>query len=203
MSDKFSQDAEGSEPMNAMMAIETMGKPGLALEIPKGQTFDDWVEMGRSLCEGQRVVNWWIGDWWAAGSHRHGERAKVAAEGIFGREFQSLMDMASVCRSFETSRRREALSFTHHREVAALEPKEADALLAKAETEQMSTRELRVEVVKRRVALGHFPARDTVDDDPEHTELLDIARRWNRARRSVRQEFLELANEANLGEIDP
>lgn len=189
--------------MNAMMAIETMGKPGLALDIPKNQSFDQWVEMGRSLCEGQRVVNWWIGDWWAAGSHRYGERAKVAAEGIFGREFGALMNMASVCRSFETSRRREALSFTHHQEVAALDPGEADALLVRAETEQMSTRELRVEVVKRRVALGHFPSRDDTDDDPEHTELVDIARRWNRARRSVRQEFLDLANESGLEEIDP
>lgn len=189
--------------MNAMMAIETMGKPGLALEIPKNQSFDQWVEMGRSLCEGQRVVNWWIGDWWAAGNHRYGERAKAAAEGIFGREFQALADMASVCRSFETSRRREALSFTHHREVAALPPEKADELLTRAETESLSTRDLRVEVVKVRTALGHFPTRDEVDDDPEHTELVDIARRWNRARRSVRQEFLDLANESGLEEIDP
>lgn len=187
--------------MNAMAAIETMGKPGLALDIPKNQTFDQWVEMGRSLCEGQRVVNWWIGDWWAAGSHRYGERAKAAAQGIFGREFQSLMDMASVSRSFEPSRRREVLSFTHHREVAALPPDEADKLLERAESDQLSTRELRVEVVKRRVALGHFAP--PIDDDPEHTELVDIARRWNRARKSVRQEFLDLANESGLEEIDP
>lgn len=189
--------------MNAMMAIETMGKPGLALEIPKGQTFDDWVEMGRSLCEGQRVVNWWIGDWWAAGHHRYGERAKAAAEGIFGREFQALADMASVCRSFETSRRREHLTFTHHREVAALPPEKADELLTRAETESLSTRDLRVEVVKVRTALGHFPTRDTIDDDPDHTALVAIARAWNRAPVAARQEFLDLANEADLGEIDP
>jgi hypothetical protein len=34
-----------------------------------------------------------------------------------------------VCRKFETSRRREDLTFNHHREVAALAPDEADALL--------------------------------------------------------------------------
>lgn len=189
--------------MNAMMAIETMGKPGLALSIPKNQTFDQWVEMGRSLCEGQRVVNWWIGDWWAAGSHRYGERAKVAAARIFGREFGALMNLASVCRSFETSRRREALSFTHHVEVAALPPDKADALLTRAETESLSTRDLRVEVVKIRTALGHFPTRDQADDDPEHTALVAIARAWNRAPVGARETFAEMVAEANLGEIDP
>jgi hypothetical protein len=39
------------------------------------------------------------------------------------------MDAASVARVFETSRRREDLTFNHHREVAALPPDEADALL--------------------------------------------------------------------------
>jgi len=189
--------------MNAMMTIENMGKPGLSLDIPKGQTFDEWVESGRSLCEGQKVVNWWIGDWWAAGTHRYGERAKAAAQGIFGREFQAIMDMASVCRSFETSRRHEALTFTHHREVAALPPAEADALLERAETDGLSTRDLRIEAMKRRVALGHFPARDTIDDDPEHTALVAIARAWNRAPVTARESFMDLAEEANLGEIDP
>jgi hypothetical protein len=39
------------------------------------------------------------------------------------------MNAASVCRKFETSRRRDNLSFNHHSEVAALPPAEADALL--------------------------------------------------------------------------
>lgn len=189
--------------MTAMMTIETMSKPGLSLDIPKNQTFDQWVEMGRSLAEGQRVINWWIGDWWAAGSHRYGERAKAAAEGIFGREFGSLANAASVCRSFESSRRREALTFTHHLEVAALPPKEADALLDKAEKANLSTRDLRVEAMKRKVALGLFKPRDEIDDDPEYTALKAIAAAWNRAPVGARETFAELVAEANLGVIDP
>jgi len=34
-----------------------------------------------------------------------------------------------LCRKFETSRRREILTFAHHAEVAALPPDEADAFL--------------------------------------------------------------------------
>lgn len=187
--------------MNALMTIEALGKPALALEIPKGQTFDEWEQVGRDLAEGQRVINWWIGDWWAAGSHRYGARAKVAAEGIFGREFGSLANAASVCRSFESSRRREALTFTHHLEVAALPPKEADALLDKAEKDGLSTRNLRVEAMKRKVALGLFKPPERTDPDPAYDALMEGVRWWNRQNAETRLEFYDLATEAQGGVI--
>lgn len=187
----------------ALMMIDIQDDPPLGLSLPKDQGFDDWYELGKRLCSGAKVVNWWIGDWWAAGSHRYGERASVAAEGIFGKEFQTLRNTASVCRSFETSRRRDTLTFSHHAEVAALPPEKADELLTRAEAENLSTRDLRVEVVKVRTALGHFPTRDEVDDDPEHTALVAIARAWNRAPVGARQTFTDLVEEANLGVIDP
>lgn len=118
----------------------------LALELPERTTFDEWVEIGRRLCIGQQAVNWHIGDWWAFGDHRYGERAKAAAEGIFGREFQTLANLASVCRKFESSRRREVLSFSHYAEVAALPERDAEVLLDKAEAEHLSVRALRHEV---------------------------------------------------------
>jgi hypothetical protein len=187
--------------MNALMTIETLGKPAMALAIPKKQTFDQWVEMGRELADGQKVINWWVGDWWAAGTHRYGERAKVAAEGIFGREFQTIANVASVCRSFETSRRREALTFSHHAEVAALPPKEADGLLDRAEHEGLSRRDLRIEAMKRKVALGLFKPRDQGEPDPAYDELMEGVRWWNRAKPETRIEFLDLANEAGGGVI--
>jgi hypothetical protein len=77
------------------------------------------------------LVAW---DWWAFGEKRWGERkAIVEAEDWDGPSFQAAADAASVCRKFETSRRREVLSFNHHREVAALPPDEADALLDSCE----------------------------------------------------------------------
>ena len=164
--------------------------------------FDDWVDLGRKLSDGQRVVNWWIGDWWAAGSHRYGERAKLAAQNIFGVEFQALADMASVCRSFESSRRREGLSFTHHREVAALPPEEADDLLARAEKEQLSTRELRVAAIKRKTALGLFKPRDEGDPDYEYKWLKNIAADWNSGQVEWRRAFQEMVDEAELGVIE-
>lgn len=46
--------------------------------------------------------------------------AGAAASGVEGPAYQRCMDAAAVARRFETSRRREVLSFKHHREVAAL-----------------------------------------------------------------------------------
>jgi hypothetical protein len=46
-------------------------------------------------------------------------RAIVEAEDWDGPSFQAVADAAMVCHKFETSRWREALSFKHHRKVAA------------------------------------------------------------------------------------
>ena len=53
----------------------------------------------------------------------------MAAEGIFGRAFQTLRNYAVVARSFETSRRRDNLAFSHYAElteIARTEPEKAD-----------------------------------------------------------------------------
>jgi hypothetical protein len=60
-----------------------------------------------------------------------------------------------VARAFGTSRRRETLTFTHHREAASLPAVEADALLDEAEAEGWSTRQLRTEVAERRNAAAN------------------------------------------------
>lgn len=131
----------------AALAIIEDDNASLSLELPKGQSFEQWAETGRSLASANKVLHWWIGDWWAAGSHRYGERAKVAAQGIFGREFQTLANLASVCRAFTTSRRREHLSFSHHAEVAGLPPTKADELLDRAEREGWTRADIRAEAI--------------------------------------------------------
>lgn len=174
----------------------------LSLSIPDETSFEDWQAIGRRLFARERVINWWIGDWWAFGEHRYGERAKMAAEGIFGASFGTLANYGSVARSFETSRRRELVSFTHHAEVAALPPAEADAMLAKAADENLSTRDVRKAAMLRKVALGIIRPRDDVQDDPDYAALKAIAAYWNRASKDVREQFLDMANESDLGVIE-
>ena len=188
---------------SAAIAEITLPDDGsLSLSIPDETSFEDWQAIGRRLFARERVINWWIGDWWAFGEHRYGERAKMAAEGIFGASFGTLANYGSVARSFETSRRRELVSFTHHAEVAALPPAEADAMLAKAADENLSTRDVRKAAMLRKGALGIIRPRDDVQDDPDYAALKAIAAYWNRANRDVREQFLDMANESELGVIE-
>jgi hypothetical protein len=149
---------------------ETAGESATprSLDLPPDLPFEEWQQIGERLCHGQKVINWWIGDWWNSGQHRYGERARLAAEGIFGREFQTLQNIGSVCRAFDTSRRREALSFTHHAEVAALPPVEQEVLLNRAERENLSVKALRAEARPHRDrALVDRISWDMQDPDPD------------------------------------
>jgi hypothetical protein len=174
-----------------MGEMVTIDKPGVSLRLPARLPFEEWVDIGRRLCASSQVINWHVGDWWAFGEARYGERAKAAAAGIFGLAFQSLMNMAAVARAFETSRRREVVSFSHHAEVAALPKDQADELLAKAEREMLSTRDLRKEVSALRSAAATERKRDVIDIRPERAAT--PAEFVNRD-----EQIVELANELSL-----
>jgi hypothetical protein len=191
--------------MNAIAKIEPAdvlpSATSLSLALPDGLSFERWQELGRELCAREKVLNWWIGDWWAFGDHRYGERARIAAEGVFGIGFGALRNSASICRSFETSRRRDTLSWSHHAEVAALPPEEADALLERAVAENLSTRNLRIEAMKAKLHLGILRPRDR-DDDWAYKSLKAIAAAWNRADHATREEFASLVAESGMGVIE-
>lgn len=166
-------------------ALMTVGDTKLSLDLPKGQSFDDWVEVGQSLSSAGKVLNWWIGDWWAAGSHRYGERARLAAQGLFGREYSTLATYASVSRSFEPLRRRKDLSFGHHHSVAALDPEQADSLLDRAAADAWTVKDIRAEAASFRAQ----PPRETSTDDLLLSAMIGT---WNRGNANVRERFLEM-----------
>jgi hypothetical protein len=197
--------------MNAITTIEPEAivlpsSGSLSLALPKGLSFDAWQDVGRELAAREKVLNWWIGDWWAFGEHCYGERAKAAARDVFPMTFQRLMDIGSVARAFPTtSRQHEVLTFTHHQEVAPLARQSAEAaqmLLDRAEREKMTVAQVRaaVRVLQGKTVQEVLSARD---EDPDHYEVLTIARAWNRAQEHNRETFMELASEAGLKDIDP
>lgn len=122
-----------------------------ALFIPSDLSFNDWIKCGTHLSKVIEGIMWWIGDWWRHGEAKYGDRA-AAALNSNTYSFQTFMDAGWVASKFETtSRRREVLSWSHHREVAGLEPPQADELLDLAVEYSWSRQELRVQVkrVKR------------------------------------------------------
>jgi uncharacterized protein DUF4326 len=146
-------------PFDELKQIVKSGLTANGLQLPADLTKTQWSEIGLGLGKVGQSTQWWIGDWWAFGEHKWGDRkALVESEAWEGPALQTCMNAASICRAFETSRRREVLSFMHHAEVAAIPPEEADKILDWAENKGKSrtVREVRDEVkrVKAYLAQG-------------------------------------------------
>jgi hypothetical protein len=120
-------------------------------------SFAEWMEHGRRLGRLGRGIGWWIGDWLRFGNAAYGERYAPAARAT-GYDRQSLMNMVYVASSIEPSRRRENLSWSHHAEIAALEPADQDRWLERAERDRLSVRCLREAMRnERRAAMASQP----------------------------------------------
>ena len=115
-------------------------------------TFEQWQQAGDALKLAQGSVLWWIGDWLNYGERKYGEKYSQALNAT-DYEYQTLADAKYVASRFELSRRRENLSWSHHREVVALPADRADAALDQAEAENLSRNELR-RIVRRPSAMS-------------------------------------------------
>ena len=79
--------------------------------LPAQITEDDWKLAGSFLMQVNQARQWWLGDWWNACKWGDG---KAACEEI-GVDYQTATDCGWVASSFQISRRREILTFSHHR----------------------------------------------------------------------------------------
>lgn len=130
------------------------GSP-VSLTIAPDVTFDQWVDVGRPILNAAAMSPWYIGDWllyaeqrWATnetGDEITSERARIrrAVASVANVDLESLRSYRWVAGNIEPARRRAGVSWSHHQQVAALAPEIADPLLAQAETEGWSMRELR------------------------------------------------------------
>jgi N6-adenosine-specific RNA methylase IME4 len=128
-------------PVGTQLAL-----PGLVtavgLTLPEGLSFETWDDIGRGLSRVERSILWWVGDWVRYGARSYGETYRTALEATDYTK-QTLADAKWVAEAIETSRRREILSWSHHREVAPLEPDAQDYWLDQAQEHEWSSRELR------------------------------------------------------------
>jgi hypothetical protein len=85
----------------------------MSLNLPDGLPVERWKEIGARLGAAHKATQWWIGDWWTYGGHRYGDRVQSVEE-WGGLAFQTCQNYGAVAIRFETTRRREALSFSHH-----------------------------------------------------------------------------------------
>lgn len=137
--------------MGALTLHRGVSPTRAALELPENLSEKDWLAVGARLKEMEQSILWWVGDWARYGERRYGLTYEAAQEAT-GLAVQTLKNAAWVAGSFETSRRRDDLSFSHHAEVARLEPRAADELLDHAAAHKLSQKAFRQEVAhyKRR-----------------------------------------------------
>lgn len=108
-----------------------------AWDLPQNMTETDWKQAGAALSRVEGALMWWIGDWWAFGEHKYGERkALVESDEWEGPVFDTCQRAGQICRTFEPRRRRLVVPFGHHREVASLPADEADKILDWCEATQ-------------------------------------------------------------------
>jgi DNA modification methylase len=133
------------------------------LSLSPETSIEAWREIGARLDFLEKGGPWWRGDWWAFGEARYGERAKAAA--VSSTALQTFMNYASVARKFDTSRRREDLSFSHHDAVASLPPQDADIWLGRAAKSGWSAKRLRDEAKR-----GFSPGADEAPARPREAD---------------------------------
>lgn len=178
--------------MGALSVIEPASLPA---------DFASWLADGRDLLTQRNAIDWRLADWMATGRETFGDQAAfdfLADElGIAPKQLKSAVKVATT---FPAHLRDTALTFQHHESVANLPVTDALEVLKRAKDEHLDDRETRAAAVRRQTVIEQRTL--LPEDDWDHHALMAITRSWNRAPRHVREEFMELAGEADLAIID-
>ncbi|MBM7172994.1 LmbU family transcriptional regulator [Streptomyces sp. G44] len=114
----------------------------VGLQMPTEMAYDEWERSGRQLAGVLDSSSWWLGDWLVYGKDHYTDRYQRGIRAI-GLSYQTLRNYAWVSRRFDLTRRRPALSFQHHAELASMPVEEQDSWLDRAERQQWTTKQLR------------------------------------------------------------
>ncbi|MBQ1099174.1 LmbU family transcriptional regulator [Streptomyces sp. b94] len=114
----------------------------VGLRMPARMAYDEWERAGQQLAGVLDSSCWWLGDWLVYGKDHYTDRYRrgIRAAGL---SYQTLRNYAWVARRFGLARRRPALSFQHHAELASMPAEEQDLWLDRAEEGRWSTKQLR------------------------------------------------------------
>jgi hypothetical protein len=132
-------------------------------------TREEWQAYGSKLGAVSNSSSWWLGDWVRFGQRQYTDHRYQLASHISGYDEHTLQNFAYVAGRYEASRRREALTWSHHAELASLEPADQDRWLDQATVQHLSVRRLR-ENVRHERRLAHDNAQPPLQDDqPDST----------------------------------
>jgi hypothetical protein len=148
-------------------------------------SFEDWSEAFGGLKKINGCIQWLLGDMVVHGAN-YGERYSQFLEASDYEE-KTIRNADWVARSVSVSRRRDTLSWSHHAEVARLEPEQQNKWLQRAEAECLTLKQLRDLLRQERNEKERFYP----------PEELDFIEGWLRSRReqwpeAMRDKFVSL-----------
>lgn len=182
-----------------MMIVQAAASPNVPVADPAR---DAWLDAGRTLAAERRDVDWRLGDWMLEGR----EKGYLDQAGFdflsdnLGIAPKRLKVITRAAETFPRHLRDETLTIEHHAYVADLPRTDQVELLTQARREHWDDNEMRKHVISHKVRTGLVDRLTT--DEWDHHALMGLQHAWNRASVSVRQEFMEMAKEANWGVID-
>ena len=107
---------------------------------------DEWMDVFKALKQVEGCVQFWIGDCLAYRQQKWGMYDDIAEE--TGYDKDALRHYKRVAENIESGLRNPDLGWSHHNEVASLNPEKQELFLNKAVEEKLSVRELREEIKK-------------------------------------------------------
>jgi hypothetical protein len=131
----------------------------MELVIEGKHTIEKWLDVGKVLTGMESSLNWWIGDWLVFGEHTYGQKYSQA-EAVTKHRQDYLKACNFVSSKVPAQNRFQTLSWSHHREVAALEVSEQKKWLEKANENEWTVSELRINMRK---TLAEY---NEIEDEP-------------------------------------
>jgi len=121
----------------------------VSLELPRDLSYDDWASIGPRLVRIREFTNFAIGDWLLFGEGKYGEMfAQAASETGIPEDRLTILKYVSM--HVDPARRIDRPNFwSHHREVASLEPKEQTQWLEKSVKNNWTVKELKEAMGKK------------------------------------------------------
>ncbi len=94
--------------------------PTGVIDWPTYMTYKDWDDLGMVVCEARDFTAWVLGDWLLYGESKWNSDEYAQAQALTGRSYGGLRNLRWVADRFPLHRRRETLTWSHHRAVAGI-----------------------------------------------------------------------------------
>lgn len=121
---------------------------GVGITFKKKTPFDAWLSITGGFVEHHRQALFILGDCLRQGEAMFGEKYAQAVDAT-RYDIKTLTNAVWVCKAIETARRRNELSFSHHKEVASLPKPEQTKMLQQAIDNKWSVAELAKQIKEK------------------------------------------------------